>query len=57
MFTVHTPLLSVYSSNRKNVDFSALLWQDLYFFAFVVSWLIYDHRAALHVGFSDFRKN
>ena len=46
MFTVHTPLLSVYSSKRKNFDFSALLWQDLYIFAFVVSWLIYDHHVA-----------
>ena len=57
MFTAHTPLLSVYSSKRKNFDFSTLLWQDLYIFAFVVSWLIYDHHVALHVGFSDFRKN
>ena len=37
MFTVHTPLLSVCSSKQKNFDFSALLWQDLYIFAFVVS--------------------
>ena len=35
----------------------ALTRQDLYIFAFVVSWLIYDHHVALYVGFSDFRKN
>ena len=42
MFTAHTPLLSVYYSNWKNLDFNALLWQVLYIFAFVVSWLIYE---------------
>ena len=42
MFTAHTPLFSVYSSNWKNLDFNALLWQVLYIFAFVVSWLIYE---------------
>lgn len=40
--SVHTPLFSVYSSNWKNLDFNALLWQVLYIFAFVVSWLIYE---------------
>lgn len=57
MLTAHALLLSVYSSNWKNFDFSALLWQDFQIFAFVVSWLIYDHYVAFYVGNSDFRKN
>ncbi len=57
MFTAHAPHLSVYASNWKIYRFSALLWQDLYIFAFVVSWLIYNHHVASYVGNSDFRKN
>ena len=57
MFTAHTPLLSVYSSKRKNFNFSALLWQDLYIFALVVFELNYDLNVVFYVGFSDFRKN
>ena len=57
MFTAHTPLLSVYSSKRKNFDFSALLWQDLYIFALVVFELNYDLNVVFYVGFRNFCKN
>ena len=57
MFTAHTPLLSVYSSKRKNFDFSALLSKVLFAFALVVFWLNYDLQVALYVGFRNFRKN
>ena len=42
---------------RKMLDFSALLWQDLYTFALVVFKLNYDLQVAFYVGFRNFRKN
>ena len=57
MFTAHTPLLSVYSSKRKMLDFSALLSKVLYTFAFVDFWVNYDRRVVFYVGFHNFRKN
>ena len=56
MFTAHTPLLSVYSSKRKNFDFSALLSKVLFAFALVVFKLIYDLQVALYIGFAIFIK-
>ena len=42
---------------QKTLDFSALLLNVFFAFAFVVFWLNYDLHAVFYVGFRNFRKN